>query len=73
MERGLGRKISGITFDRTEIRKAVTANRQPSKFWQTDQVKDGLYDDGAYSCQVDCKLSRSDIEIAGTLLKKPAE
>ncbi len=73
MARGLGRKVSGITFNRTEIVKAVTANRPPSNFWGMNQVVGSVDDKEACSRLTVRKPCRNDIKMTGTLLKKPAE
>lgn len=73
MARGLGIKVDGITFNRTEIVKAVTANRPPSNFWGIDQVVNSVDDKKDDSHLTDRKPCRSDIKMKGTVLRKPAE
>lgn len=70
MERGLGRKVAGITFNRTEIVKAVTSNRPPSNFWGINQVVNSVDDKKPYNHLTDRKPCRSDIKMAGTVLRK---
>ena len=55
------RKISGITFDRTEIQKATTRNRKPSSFWPVSSPN--------YTENANHKLSkREDICFKGSVL-----
>ena len=49
MARGLERKVAGITFNRTEIVKAVTSNRPPSNFWGINQVVNSVDDKKSYN------------------------
>lgn len=73
MAKGLGRKVSGITFSRAEIVKAVTANRPPSNFWGIDQVVNSVDDKKNNGRLTVRKPRRDDMKMTGTVLKKPAE
>ena len=68
MQRELGRKVSGITFSRAEIVKAVTEKRPPSKFWTTDRSGNGENRNGVFS-QTKKKPCREDIKFTGSVLK----
>lgn len=68
MEIGSGRKVSGITFSRTEIVKAVIKKRPPSKFWRVNQSGNSENSNGVFS-QAPRKPCRKDIKLTGSVLK----
>ena len=67
---GWDRKVAGITFNRTEIVKAVTSNRPPSNFWGINQVVNSVDDKKSYNHLTVRKPCRSDIKMAGAVLRK---
>lgn len=74
MERGLGRRLSGITFSRTGIEKSVTTQKKPSDFWGVNPnggaQKDTEKDLSGFAVKKPC---RDDIKITGSVLKKPVK
>lgn len=71
MERGLGRKVSGITFDKNAIEKTVTSKRIPSTFWRMDSYKNNT---NGYETDVPTQAveepNRNDIKITGSVIRK---
>lgn len=71
MERGLGKRLSGIAFSRSEIEKSVTAKRTPSKFWRMSPYGRGVnVPESGESGWTVRKPCRDDMKITGSVLKK---
>ena len=73
MERGLSRRLSGITFSRNEIEKSVTVRRKPSDFWRLNPNEDANIKSKGVSGFAIKKPCRDDIKITGSVLKKPVK
>lgn len=74
MERGLGRRLSGITFSQSGIEKSVTAHRKPSDFWRLNPNGDvKINSEKGVSELTMRKPCRDDIKITGSVLKKPVK